>query len=101
MGKTKEVDVRPRLRHCTLVTLAGGRLAMIVGGERFELEQVQGTCDAFLRMKRYLDGRHTLEDIAQRSNVSFGSVRTIVGQLDARPTAPRTAGPHDRRGGLS
>ncbi|MBN3817501.1 MFS transporter [Paraburkholderia sp. Se-20369] len=82
MGETTETGARPRLRHCTLVALAGERLAMIVGDERFELEQVQGTRDAFLRMKRYLDGRHTLEDIAQRSDVSFGSVRTIVGQLD-------------------
>ncbi|KVM83977.1 iron-containing redox enzyme family protein [Burkholderia stagnalis] len=81
MGETTETGERPRLRHCTLVALAGERLAMIVGDERFELEQVQGTRDAFLRMKRYLDGRHTLEDIAQRSDVSYGSVRTIVGQL--------------------
>ncbi|MGF6979901.1 hypothetical protein QFZ94_008418 [Paraburkholderia sp. JPY465] len=55
---------RPRLRHCTLVIDVSGRLTMIVGKERFEIEQVAGSREQFLSMKRYLDGRHTCEEIS-------------------------------------
>jgi hypothetical protein len=81
MKKTAELNGQPRLRHCTLVALADERLAMIVGDERFELDQVRGTRETFLRMKRYLDGRHSLEEIASRSGVTLHSVCAIVDQF--------------------
>lgn len=77
-----QIASKPRLRHCTLVATEGQeKLAMIVGTAHYELTAENGARDSFLKLKRYLDGRHTLSDISRRSGVALESVKTIVIQL--------------------
>jgi hypothetical protein len=87
---------KPRLRHCTLIATENEeKLAMIVGKEHYELTADNGTRETFLKLKRYLDGRHTLSDISQRSGVALGNVKEIAAQFDAlglfRTAAPTAA----------
>src|SRR5207244_648548 len=83
IGTQMQITSKPRLRHCTLVaTGSQDKLAMIVGKEHFELTAENGMRDTFLKIKRYLDGRHTLSDISERSGVALGNVKKILMQFD-------------------
>ncbi|MFE1321333.1 iron-containing redox enzyme family protein [Kitasatospora phosalacinea] len=69
----------PRLRHCTFKwTSEDSPMLMIIGKEYFEITEEFGTRDQFLTIKRYLDGRHTIAQIAERARVDEESVRAIV-----------------------
>lgn len=73
----------PRLRHCTFKwTSDDGPMLMIVGREYFEITEEFGTRAQFLTIKRYLDGRHTVPQIAERAGVDAESVRAIVETFD-------------------
>ncbi|AVT28441.1 hypothetical protein C6361_01800 [Plantactinospora sp. BC1] len=72
----------PRLRHCTFRELSSDQpMLMIVGREHFEISEEEGTRTALLTVKRYLDGRHTIPEIAKLSGVDEASVRQIVSTL--------------------
>ena len=72
-------DYRPRLRHAAFrFTSPDAPIQMIVGKEYFEIAEVLGTREEFFEVKRYLDGRHTLTQIAERSGVDEDSVRQVV-----------------------
>lgn len=69
----------PRLRHCTFFVPADGSpTLMIVGRNHFELNQEEGDLKTFLNLKRYLDGRHSIEDISRITGVKEEDVRGIV-----------------------
>lgn len=73
---------RPRLRHCTM--LDGGMglpLRIIVGEKHYELTEVAGDRDRFLRVKSCLDGRHTIEEIAAKTGETPGDLIELVDQF--------------------
>jgi pyrroloquinoline quinone (PQQ) biosynthesis protein C len=73
----------PRLRHCTFLRPEGtSRMTMIVGREFFEITEVVGDLDAFLRVKSYFDGRHPIGEIATRTGVPVTDVRAIAEHFD-------------------
>jgi len=78
MGHAVEPDYRPRLRHCTFFRPDTGSTVMIVGDKHFEIEQQGADFDSFLNLKRYLDGRHSIVEIAQITGVSTEDVIGIV-----------------------
>ncbi|MBS2965168.1 iron-containing redox enzyme family protein [Actinocrinis puniceicyclus] len=81
---TQDRTERPRLRHCTFKwTSDDSPMLMIVGKEYFEITEDFGTRAEFLTIKRYLDGRHTVEEISKRSGADIDSVRAIVETFDA------------------
>jgi len=70
---------RPVLKHCTTRSFSDDKpMLMIVGSEYFELTEEVGSREDFLTVKRYLDGRHTISQIAARAGVDEESVRDIV-----------------------
>ncbi|MYS88490.1 MULTISPECIES: iron-containing redox enzyme family protein [Streptomyces] len=72
-------EYRPRLRHCTFfVPNNGDDVLMIVGDQHFQLEQHGAQLKDFLNLKRYLDGRHTIQQIAEITDVSPQDVAGIV-----------------------
>ena len=80
---TEGRTARPRLRHCTFKwTSDDAPMLMIVGKEYFEITEDFGTRAEFLTIKRYLDGRHTIEEIAKHADVDVDSVQAIVEAFD-------------------
>ncbi|WP_409463465.1 iron-containing redox enzyme family protein [Amycolatopsis sp. GA6-003] len=57
-------------------------MLMIVGREYFEVTEEFGTRDQFLTIKRYLDGRHSIKQIAEKAEADEESVRAIVHTFD-------------------
>lgn len=63
-------DFKPQLRHCTFfLPQASKETLMIVGQEHFSLEQEGSDLKSFLNLKRYLDGRHSVSEIAEITGV--------------------------------
>ena len=80
MAKTEA----PRLRHCTLVgTRENDKLHIVVGTDHFELSNVLGTREEFLNVKRYFDGRHSIEDIANITAIPRCDIEEVVATFDA------------------
>jgi hypothetical protein len=70
---------RPRLRHCTLIDEPEGReTRLVVGASHFVLERIAGRREDLLRLKSYLDGRHTIDEIAARCELSSDDVTAVV-----------------------
>ena len=80
---TPETDhYKPIIRHCTTREFSPDEpLLMIVGDQYFELTEEIGDRRDLLNIKRYLDGRHTLADIASKAGVTRESVESIVSTL--------------------
>ncbi|WP_134732679.1 hypothetical protein [Amycolatopsis nivea] len=73
---------KPIIRHCTTREVSPDEpLLMIVGDQYFELTEEIGNRHDLLSIKRYLDGRHTLTDIAAKAGVTRESVESIVSSL--------------------
>lgn len=72
----------PRLRHFTMLSNSSEEvLHTVVGTEHFELKEFLGNRDTFLNVKRYFDGRHSIEEISRITNVDKGDIRAIVDQF--------------------
>lgn len=75
----RDLEFRPRLRHCTFfVPSRGDDVLMIVGDQHFQLEQHGAQLKDFLNLKRYLDGRHTIQQISEITNVTPEDVLGVV-----------------------
>lgn len=74
----RDLSFRPRLRHCTFFVPRNGAVLMIVGDQHFELEQQGADLKTFLNFKRYLDGRHTIEEISEITGISVQDTLGIV-----------------------
>lgn len=68
----------PRLRHCTMLDAGAGPLRLVVGDEHYDLAELAGDRATFLEVKRRLDGRHSIADIAAASGLHDSEVREIV-----------------------
>jgi pyrroloquinoline quinone (PQQ) biosynthesis protein C len=81
---TQTIDngTRPQLRHCTFFQPDTGPVMMIVGENHFEITQHGADFDAFLNLKRYFDGRHTVGDIAAITGLPAGDVVNVVRTFD-------------------
>ena len=76
---TKSKIDYPRLRHCTFVLTENSEdIKMIVGKERFSVNNILGSRNKFLEVKRYFDGRHSIEDISNITNVDANNIQEIV-----------------------
>lgn len=74
-----DLAYRPQLRHCTFfMPKNGDPTLMIVGSQHFEIEQQGADLRTFLNFKRYLDGRHTIEEIAAITGIEVDDVLGIV-----------------------
>jgi pyrroloquinoline quinone (PQQ) biosynthesis protein C len=83
MRTTIESSYQPQLRHCTIVdTNPNAPLVIVVGTDQFELATESGTKDQFLRLKRYLDGRHTIEQIAERTGLGIDEVLGVINSFE-------------------
>jgi len=51
---------------------------MVIGKDYYEIAENLGTLEQFFAVRRYLDGRHTIAEIAQNSGVDKDSVTQIV-----------------------
>lgn len=70
---------KPRLRHCTFVERNNSdSLLMIVGTEYYELGQEIGDRQKFYEIKRYFDGRHTISEISNITDVPEEDITSIV-----------------------
>ncbi|MFD0884953.1 iron-containing redox enzyme family protein [Streptosporangium algeriense] len=67
---------------------------MIVGRKHFKLGQAEGDLKTFLNLKRYLDGRHTVAEIAEITGVKEDDVRDIVQTMHSNDLL-RASGPMD------
>lgn len=75
----RDLNYQPQLRHCTFfMPKAGGPTLMVVGDEHFEIEQTGADLQTFLNFKRYLDGRHTVEEIGAITGLSLDDCLGIV-----------------------
>ncbi|MFJ5050497.1 iron-containing redox enzyme family protein [Streptomyces sp. NPDC098077] len=74
----QDLAFKPRLRHCTFFVPSQGDVLMIVGDQHFELQQHGAELKDFLNLKRYLDGRHTIQQISDITGVSAEDVLGIV-----------------------
>jgi hypothetical protein len=69
----------PRLRHSAFSgKTEDGPLVMIVGKEYFEITEEFGTRQQFFTIRRYLDGRHSLPEIAEITGIDEESVRQVA-----------------------
>ena len=69
----------PRLRHCTLLAGADGEpITLVVGREYFTLTEDVGSRDVLLRLKSYLDGRHSIAEIARLVDLPERDVADVV-----------------------
>ncbi|GAA2325820.1 iron-containing redox enzyme family protein [Streptomyces kunmingensis] len=78
MAVSLNMEQKPQLRHCTFFVPNQGKVLMIVGDQHFELEQHGAELKDFLNLKRYLDGRHSIEEIAKITGVAVSDVQGIV-----------------------
>jgi pyrroloquinoline quinone (PQQ) biosynthesis protein C len=73
---------RPRLRHCTMLDSGPTiPLRLIVGTTQYDLSELEGNRNTFLKMKSLLDGRHTLKDISTILSMDILVVEDAVAQL--------------------
>src|SRR5690606_3025568 len=73
---------RPRLRHFTMVgDPTSSSLDLVVGDDHFRISTSDETMHRFLRVKRYFDGRHSIDEIASSAGVDGDSISAIVDQL--------------------
>lgn len=73
---------KPRLRHFAMVAGAEDEaLQVIVGTEQFEIMELAGSRIKFLEVKSLLDGRHTINEIADRTGVSVPEISRMVEDL--------------------
>lgn len=73
----------PRLRHFTMLSNNESEsLHIVVGTEHFEMNELLGSRDEFLNVKRYFDGRHSIEEISTITNVSIDDIKNIVNCFD-------------------
>ncbi|WP_018922946.1 iron-containing redox enzyme family protein [Salsuginibacillus kocurii] len=73
----------PRLRHCTF--LEGQKedpMYMVVGKDFFELENTVGDRDKFLEVKRYFDGRHSIDQISKITGVAKDHLTDIISEFN-------------------
>jgi pyrroloquinoline quinone (PQQ) biosynthesis protein C len=70
--------MKPRLRHCTMLDDGVSPLRLIVGDEFFDLSEETGTRRTFFEVKRRLDGRHTIREIAEAAGVDESDVEALV-----------------------
>jgi hypothetical protein len=69
----------PRLRHFTMLSNDDkGSLHIVVGSEHFEMNELIGDRDVFLNMKRYFDGRHSVEEISSITSIELKDVCEVV-----------------------
>lgn len=79
MDNPHDLKYKPRLRHCTFfVPNRGGATLMIVGDQHFEIEQQGADLKTFLNFKRYLDGRHAVQEISEITGISVEDTLDIV-----------------------
>lgn len=77
-------DGLPRLRHCTLIeTSEQGPITLVVGRIRYALDIQDASRASFLNLKRYLDGRHSVSEIAQASGIYATDVEEAIEALRA------------------
>ena len=77
--QARSIPDRPNIKHSTTREFSSDEpLLMIVGDQYFELTEEIGSRDDVLTVKRYLDGRHTVQEVAERSGVDVESVQDIV-----------------------
>ena len=73
----------PRLRHGTLISRSEkNSLVAMVGRRCIDIEVEEGSKDALLRMKRYLTGDYSVEEIAGRLGIEESDVRRVLDQFD-------------------
>ncbi|WP_034039833.1 iron-containing redox enzyme family protein [Wocania ichthyoenteri] len=69
----------PRLRHFTMLSNDDKEsLRIIVGKEHFDLKELAGDRATFLNMKRYFDGRHSIQEISSETNILKEDIESIV-----------------------
>ncbi|MCX7569338.1 iron-containing redox enzyme family protein [Tumebacillus sp. DT12] len=74
---------KPRLRHCTFVIRNDKEsIFLVFGKDYFEIGKDVGDPRKFMELKRYMDGRHTIPQIAEHTGVNEESVRDIVAMMD-------------------
>lgn len=75
----RDLEYKPQLRHCTFfMPKSGGPTLMIVGDQHYEIEQQGADLATFLNFKRYLDGRHTVAEIAAITGLGASDTLGIV-----------------------
>lgn len=79
MDDDLSLDYRPRLRHCTLVERSDtNEVTVIVGMDYFNIDIVDGSFEAFYRVKSLFDGRHTIANIHEKTKTPVESIKAIV-----------------------
>ena len=69
----------PRLRHCTLIDdPSSNKTTLVVGTDYFTLERTNGSREDFLRLKSFLDGRHSILEIHQKTGISVTDIEGVV-----------------------
>ena len=77
-----DINDYPRLRHFTMLSNGSDEvLHTVVGKEHFEFTELLGGRDTFLNVKRYFDGRHSIDEISQITNVDRSDIQSIVDQF--------------------
>jgi hypothetical protein len=72
-------QVKPRLRHFTMLSNDDKEsLHIVVGTEYFELNELSGSRESFLNMKRYFDGRHTIKQISEITKLPVEDISSVV-----------------------
>ncbi|SDH86818.1 Pyrroloquinoline quinone (PQQ) biosynthesis protein C [Alteribacillus persepolensis] len=73
----------PRLRHCTLIEKEDtNSILMIVGSNYFEIDEEMGSREKFLEVKSYFDGRHSIKEISNLTEVSEEDLISIVTEFE-------------------
>jgi TENA/THI-4/PQQC family len=76
---TSNISDYPQLRHCTFVERNDtDKILMVVGQEYFEITEDFGPREQFLEVKRYLDGRHSIEEISRITGVLAEDIQSMV-----------------------
>lgn len=72
----------PRLRHCTFVIRNDMEsIFLVFGSDYYEVAKKEGDYKKFMALKRYMDGRHTIQQIADNTGVAVEDVVEIVESL--------------------
>lgn len=72
----------PRLRHFTMLSNSSDEsIHTVVGTEYFEFKEFLGSRDTFLNVKRYFDGRHSVDEISKITQVKKDDIQAIVDQF--------------------
>ncbi len=69
----------PALKHCTLIELEDqSDILMIVGSSYYSLKQLGGSYEDLKHLKRYLDGRHSIEQMHEKTKISKESIQDFL-----------------------